>query len=801
MNTLVLITPPGIQLRIPTQPLRVIGIDLGTTNSTIAEILWTPGDADAPKVRCLEVEQPTREGPYTHTLVPAVVAHHGGKLYVGEGAKNLRARIADFKLELYKNIFWDCKNHIGIRRTYHKAPAGFQSAKAIAGHVLHFLKTAAETENETPITRTVVTVPASFQAAQRQDTVDAAALAGLELAEGELLDEPIAAFLDYVCSHGPEVFGDLTEPRHLLVFDFGGGTCDVALFQLLPPQPGRLFHVAPLTVSRYHRLGGGDLDRAIAVEVLIPQLLEQNNLKPNALDFTAKDKFVIPALLGVAEALKIGLCREIARLKKFGHYADKRATLVKKNPGVYDCTLPDKTVLRLQSPTLSAVQFDELLQPFLDRELLYARETEYRMTCSIFAPLVDALDRAGLSHDDIDLCLLVGGSSLIPQVIDAVTDYFPTARILQFADSDATQTAVARGAAWQALALALYDQGVIQPVTSDSLAIQTHSGPVELIASGVALPYPPDGGWAVNHRLVVPQTSIDRTIPLRVEVHDSSERVLMRRIWEIKAPVIQGSPLLLRYRMDANQVLHVRLSLPHDPQQEFQDKIENPLTHVVNPNATREKIDDLEEQMRTKAIPAAQQPATVQQIALLYADLGQRERAIDLLASLLLRSGPDLNILNRMGIISGEMGDTERQEKYYREAARISNSGIPLFNLALAQHHQGKREAAMKTIDQAIARDHDPPYLVLKALIADAMEQSGLRDALLEEAFASFDPINTLDDWALGWYLTGARLAKDSLRQQEAQKEQQGRRDRKGPPITDDSMLPDARTLPTRHSS
>ncbi|MDG4594670.1 MAG: Hsp70 family protein [Candidatus Contendobacter sp.] len=798
MNTLALITPPGIQLRIPTQPLRVIGIDLGTTNSTIAEILWTPGDADAPKVRCLEVEQPTQAGLYTHTLVPSVVALHGGQQYVGEGAKTLRARVADFKLELYKNIFWDCKNHMGIRRTYHKAPAGFQSAKAIAGHVLHFLKTAAETENETPITRAVVTVPASFQAAQRQDTVDAAALAGLELAEGELLDEPIAAFLDYLCSHDPEAFGDLTEPRHLLVFDFGGGTCDVAIFHIEPRLLRDPFKTKKLAVSRYHRLGGGDIDRAIAVEVLIPQLLEQNGLKPNALDFTAKDKFVIPALLGVAEALKIGLCREIARLKKFGHYEERRETLVKKNPGVYDCTLPDKTALRLQSPTLSAVQFDELLEPFLDRDLLYARETEYRMTCSIFAPLVDALDRAGLSQEDIDLCLLVGGSSLIPQVIDAITEDFPTARILQFADSDATQTAVARGAAWQALALALYDQGVIQPVTSDSLAIQTHSGPVELIPSGVALPYPPDGGWAENHRLVVPHTSIDRIIPLRVEVRDSSERVLMRRIWEIKAPVIQGSPLLLRYRMDANQVLHVRLSLPHDPQQEFQDKIENPLTHVVNPNATREKIDDLEEQMRTKAIPAAQQPAMVQQIALLYADLGQRERAIDLLASL-LRSGPDLNILNRMGIISGEMGDTERQEKYYREAARISNSGIPLFNLALAQHRQGKREAAVQTIDQAIARDHDPPYLVLKAQIADALRQSELRDTLLEEAFATFDPITTLDDWELGWYLTGAQLDKNTQRQQEAETERHRRRN-KGQPISDDSTLPDARTVPTRHS-
>ncbi len=787
MNTIALITPLGTELCTPKRPLRVIGIDLGTTNSTIAEILWTPGDVAAPQVRCLEVEQPTREGPYTHTLVPSVVALHGGKLYVGEGAKNLRARVADFKLELYKNIFWDCKNHIGIRRTYNKAPAGFQSSKAIAGHVLHFLKSAAEAEVETPITRAVVTVPASFQAAQRQDTVDAAALAGLELHEGELLDEPIAAFLDYLCSHGPEAFGDLSEPRHLLVFDFGGGTCDVALFQLHPSQPGQLFRAARLSVSRYHRLGGGDLDRAIAVEVLIPQLLEQNSLKPNALDFTAKDKFVIPALLGVAEALKIGLCREIARLKKFGHYAAKRDSLVKKNPGVYECTLSDQTVLRLQSPTLSAIQFDQLLEPFLERDFLYARETEYVMTCSVFAPLTDALDRAGLSNTDIDLCLMVGGGSLIPQMIEAVDEEFPNAKLLHFDDPDATQTAVARGAAWQALALALYGQGIIQPVTGDSIVIQTRSGPVELVAPGTALPYPADGGWAENHRLVVPQTSLKDTILLRVELRDSREAVLMRHIWELEPPVNQGASLVLRYRIDANQVLHVELALAEDPEQECAFKIENPLTNVVNPNAQREEIDDLEEQIRTGAIPPAQQRATIQQIALLCAELGQRERALGLLTGL-LRTGPDVNILNRMGILCGEIGDTERQEKYYREAAKISNSGVPLFNLALAQRNQGKKREALKTIDDAIARDRDPPHLVLKALLADALKQPEQRDTALDEAFATFDPVTTLNDWALGWYLTGARLAQDALRQQEAEKEQR-RRPKPGQPSGNDQGI------------
>jgi len=792
MNTLTLITPPDTALRVPTEPVRVVGIDLGTTNSTIAEITWLVGDP-APEVRCLEVEQATRQGVYTHTLVPSVVALHEGQLFVGEGAKDLRTRTAEYKLEQFKNIFWDCKNDIGIRRTYHKAPPGFQSAKAIGGQVIKFLVDAALADDAAAITGAVVTAPASFQAAQRQDTLEAALAGGLSLGEGALLDEPVAAFIDFMASHGPEVIGELSDAKLLLVFDFGGGTCDVALFELLPSQPGRTLQIAPLNVSRYHRLGGGDIDRAIVVEVLLPQLCEQNGLSATDLDFNAKDKFVIPALLGVAESLKIGLCREIARLKRFGRYTDEaRTTLVQKNPSFYTITLPERPALKLQSPRLSATQFDEVLGPFLDRDLLYARETDYGLTCSIFAPLQDALDRAGLGADEVDLCLLVGGSTLIPQVPEAVAAYFPKARQLHFDDPDLTQTAVARGAAWQSLSLALYGRGIVQPVANDDISIQTLTGPVRLIAFGTVLPYPPDGSWAENARLVVPKSSLIERVPIRVALQDSHGAILSSRVCELEPPVNQGDPLLLRYRMDRNQVLHLHLFLANDAEREYRFIVENPLTNVVNPNAKRDRIAELEEGMRTKTVPQTKQRATVEEIALLYADLGQRERALGLLSGL-LKAGPDLNILNRMGIICGELADFERQERFYREASKVSHSGVSLFNLALSKKRQGKLKEALAVIDEAIARDADPPYLVLKASVADTLKLSDQRDALLQQAFGAFDPLPTLDDWALGWYLTGAQLAGDQARRQDAEAERK-RRGEAGKPPPDGGILPGTKT-------
>jgi len=79
-----------------------------------------------------------------------------------------------------KTLFSECKNDIGVARTYHKAPPGFQSAAEISGVILKFLAQAAQDDDPLPLDRTVVTVPASFQAAQRQDTLRAAELAGIQ---------------------------------------------------------------------------------------------------------------------------------------------------------------------------------------------------------------------------------------------------------------------------------------------------------------------------------------------------------------------------------------------------------------------------------------------------------------------------------------------------------------------------------------------------------------------------------------------------------------------------------------------
>lgn len=778
-----------------TAPIRVVGIDLGTTNSTVAEIVWKPNE-DL-KIRCLELDQETASGLYTHNLVPSAVALFNGREWIGEGAKRLHTRAPEFGLELLKNLFLECKNDIGAKRTYHKAPEGYRSAADISGRVLAFLKDGAEQQGDLPITRFVVTVPASFQASQRIDTVKAATIAGMDLSGGDLLDEPVAAFLDYLVTNAEGLKGILSQPKNLLVFDFGGGTCDVAIFQAGRDSEKGSMRIFPLAVSRYHRLGGGDIDRAVLYDVLLPQLLKQNEVEAVELSFEDKKNFIEPALVGVAESLKVGLCNEIARLRAFGQYesADKGA-IVKTQPGAHSCKIGERE-LRLQSPTLSAAQFEELLKPFLDTDLLYARETEYRLTCSVFAPLQDALDRSDISASEIDLCLMVGGSSLIPQMTDAIAKFFPKAKPLSFQDREAVQVAVARGAAAHALSLALYGTSIFQVASPDRISIRTLSGSYELIPKGAKLPFPKGDDWKETSDLVVPNTSLTSPVALRVEIlagGSSDERSLYIATWSIPAPVNKGDKVRLEYRMDENQVLHFRLRMADQPlSKAFESKLDNPLSNVVNPHETRMKIQAAEEELRTGVIPKERVPDKVVEIGQKYAEIQQTDKAVSYLKQALrMKNRPDGYILNLLGIYHGERGDFDSQEKCYREAAKAWRDGAPLFNLALSLSRRRKFAEAKSVIDERLS-SYEPngPSLTLAAQIQAGLGDQSGKSEILEKALNKFGPPHVLEDYALGWLQAAATMAGNKELASQAESERNKRK--KGSVIPDnvEGLLPD----------
>jgi len=732
-------------------PIQVLGIDLGTTNSAVAECASTGPDHPLPRAECIEVVQETPSGTHISALVPSVVALHERRVHVGEGARQLRFTVAD-RIRKNRHLFFECKNEIGTAMTYPNAPVGFRSPQEIASRVLSVLYDAAIAAGPTP-QRAVVTVPASFQNEQRRHTVDAARMAGIPLTQDELLDEPIAAVIDYLYQHGLDP-GSYTG-KWLVVFDIGGGTSDVAVFRGVPPAPGSRLGLAVRAVSRYHRVGGGDIDRAIVHECLIPQLQKQNNLTRFDLDFEDRKGTLEPMLLGAAESLKIMLCGEISRLSGFGLTADE--DLQVQLPYTMDAVVRGRS-LPLTRPTLSAQEFDGLVQPFLDEENLFARHTDYRMTCSVFAPLRDALDRAQINPRDVDICLLVGGCSLVPQISQAIDLYLTRAELWLYPDRESYQTCVARGAAYHALALALTNRGLVEPVCQDDLFLRTVSEPLRLVPRGHPLPFPRDSDFEETDLLIAPEDDNGQPVDVRIEIVAGSEdsRVIDVARWP-KVP--SGAPITVRYRYGADQVL--RLSARAGiSDRDLQLVIESPLTNVVNPGKTRMEIEELEIAIRAKEYPRPVLPPVYCRMAELYASLGQHERALGLIfKAQQIRGQPDAAILSQKAAYASALGNHELSDKAYQDAAVLCGWSGAWFNLALSKRNRGEYAEAAEILDRALAQDRSPAYLVLKGLLLRALGQEP--GEVLAEALRLFGPVSTLTDFELGWLHTGAGAAGD----------------------------------------
>ncbi len=778
MNIYQILFPEGNAVVKSKKTIRVLGIDLGTTNSTIAEINYDPSAKDDISIRCLAVEQPAGSRSHWHPLVPSIVALHDGREIVGEGARLLRSHCREEGLIEKSNLFSSVKNDMGLRRTYNMAPAGYRSAAEVSGHILAYLKNAALKDKAKDPARTTVTVPASFQTAQREDTLKAAALAKLAVKGGDLLDEPIAAFIGYLAGHPDRQLVEIGQTRHLLVFDFGGGTCDVAIFRLSTDLAGRMI-VSSLSVSRYNRLGGGDIDQAIFYKVVLPQILEQNNLDRHAFDYDTKKTQIEPAFISVAEQLKIGLCEKLAQLSEEEDWPDDLGETCHRK---FTLTLNDGKEIALVNPTLNLKTFNEILSPFLDENMLFVRETEFFQTLSIFVPTLDALHRCELKEDQIDLCLMAGGSCLIPHVKSKLSACFKNAEMLSFATADAMQTAVAQGAALNALSLAIADRPVIQPVCQESIAIVTGNGTQDLVCKGAPLPWPQHGGYQEFTKLMLPECPANETLPIRVEVvarEESGNRTLLSELWEVPAPIQAGERIRLEYRYDENQVLDVRaFHAGRNDVKPFEGRREHPLTHISNPQAIRLRIEETEEKLRTGVIGHHERKDIVIGLAADCAELRQYEKAACLLTDLLRqRNEPDAFVINRMALYCGFLGDEEREEKLYAEASAVDpNMSAPWFNLALLLQRQKRLEEAKAAVEKAIQANDFAPYYVLQAQIVRDMGKEFAVPEFLEMAWKRFQKPNALSDWELGWYITAAEMRDDKEAAVDARRERSNRK-------------------------
>ncbi|MDF0142052.1 molecular chaperone DnaK [Staphylococcus pseudintermedius] len=321
---------------------KVIGIDLGTTNSCVSVL-----EGDEPKV----IQNP--EGART---TPSVVAFKNGETQVGEVAK--RQAITN------PNTIQSIKRYMG---TDHKENIDGKSytPQEISAMILQNLKSTAESYFGEKVEKAVITVPAYFNDAERQATKDAGKIAGLEVER--IINEPTAAALAYGL--------DKTDKdEKVLVFDLGGGTFDVSILEL----GDGVFEV--LATAGDNKLGGDDFDQVI-IDYLVQQFKSENGVD------LSQDKMALQRLKDAAEKAK----------KDLSGVSSTQISLPFISAG-------EAGPLHLET-TLSRAKFEELA---------------YDLVQKTMGPTRQAMKDAGLSNADIDEVILVGGSTRIPAVQEAI---------------------------------------------------------------------------------------------------------------------------------------------------------------------------------------------------------------------------------------------------------------------------------------------------------------------------------------------------------------------------------------------
>ena len=357
------------------------GIDLGTTNSAIA--MYFNG----------EVEVFKNPSNLKQTL-PSVVGFKGERIIVGDKAKEILQKAP-------QNVFGNFKRKMGTSDTYFVEVTGnFLAPKELSSIILKELKNFIHSgDNPSSI---VITIPAAFDTMQSNATKKAGYNAGFK--EVVLLQEPIAASLAFANKAGTEF-----NYNKWLVYDFGGGTFDVALASIQDEEMKILDHEGD------NYLGGSDFDRAVIDEFVIPHMLSQGqfaNLESEMKKSSGKYNRLYNKLLYIIEEAKIELTHNDATEIEFDCIDDNGQDL--------------EIYVQLERPA-----FESIIRPHIERTIDMIK---------------DIIARNQLSNEDLECILMIGGSTYIPLVKNMLADSFG---IEINASMDPT-TAVVVGAAYYA---------------------------------------------------------------------------------------------------------------------------------------------------------------------------------------------------------------------------------------------------------------------------------------------------------------------------------------------------------------
>ena len=477
---------------------RIVGIDLGTTNSLVA---YTDAQTGQPK--CIP-------GPYDSTLCPSVVSLDAdGSIIVGEAARNRLLTQPERTIYSVKRLMG--RGPADVQTELKLFPFRIDAASKnvirvilgdkiftppeISAFILRELKSWAEAFFGETVDRAVITVPAYFNDAQRQATKDAGKIAGLEVLR--LVNEPTAAALAYGLHE--------KQRGRVAVYDLGGGTFDISVLKLISTAEGDIYQV--LSTNGDTHLGGDDIDN------LLQAFVHEQILQSDEIDFSPHGE--------LAQELR----KALIAIK---HQLSEAESATLRFP------LPNGSIY-VHEFTRGAL--DALIHPVIDRTM---------------GPVKQALSDAKLKPSEIEEVVLVGGATRTPLIRRTVQEFFDRKPHTELNPDEV----VALGAAVQANIL---DRGVtnmlLLDVTPLSLGIETYGGAVaKIIPRNSTIPASAQELYTTG---VDNQTGIDIHV-LQGERELAKDCRSLARFTLKTPPAPAGLPRIeVKFLIDANGILQV----------------------------------------------------------------------------------------------------------------------------------------------------------------------------------------------------------------------------------------------------
>lgn len=528
-----------------------IGIDFGTSTTVISIADFSK---NAVEIKTIPIKfELAKQGLQKSHLLPTVLYFDNPKslMLYGFEAKNRKYGFStkegvnywsSFKIKLgndegnvyTESLLKEDHNQFTILQPKDAAQEFFKYIKDI-------IYTYIEENNYHKNIRLCISIPASFEANQRQDLLNSVENAGFVNHENLFIDEPNAAFLSFLYENQIEnkINIDEYERQFTLVFDFGAGTCDISILELGKKNNG--FYSKNVAISKFEKLGGDDIDVKIARDVIFPEFCDEFDIDINTITDLEYYEIFEPKFKASAEALKVRVCDRINKLLR----KSKRKKLPEASifcEEIIAINYKNEEYL-FEAQTISFSQFTKIMDGFITKP----NESGY----SIFYVIDSALKKGKLTYDDIDNVLLIGGSCKNPIIVDAIKNKFVKSKILIPKD---LQSQVSKGTAINSILANGLNSAPISPIVSETITIK--------LSNNVHFPLISQGEEIPNFKLICQKLSVQRNNQQIIELplYVSGERKMLQKI-SITSPngFHKDDNIKISSEIDKNKIITIKV--------------------------------------------------------------------------------------------------------------------------------------------------------------------------------------------------------------------------------------------------